>query len=55
LGQGRENSLELLQTRLDLFNKIDQEVRLKLASGATVSATQVVPSKDDEEVVFAED
>jgi recombination protein RecA len=52
LGQGRENSLELLQTRPDLFNKIDQEVRLQLAGGATVSATQVVPSKDDEEEAF---
>jgi recombination protein RecA len=52
LGQGRENSLELLQTRPDLFNKIDQEVRLKLAGGATVSATQVVPSKEDEEEAF---
>lgn len=55
LGQGRENSLELLQTRPDLFNKIDQEVRLKLAGGATVSATQVVPSKDDEEEAFTSD
>ncbi len=58
IGQGRDNAIKYLEENPELAQTVEQLVRQKLDTGATVSANTVVPSADDtvaEEEMVEED
>jgi recombination protein RecA len=48
IGQGRDNTLKYLEENLELAAKIEQQVREKLATGATVAANSIAHQELDD-------